>query len=102
MRNPVETKVVAATAGSGVGAVVGTFAIWLLGVTVWNQSNASDNASAAIAAVPAPVQGIVLLGISTILAFLSGLLAPHTPRLTGYRLSPVVTPGEVQRDADAT
>jgi hypothetical protein len=80
MASRVETKVVAATVGSGGGAAIGTFGLWLLGVTVWHESNAADNASNAIAAVPAPVSGLLLLVVAGVGAYVSGWLAPHTSR----------------------
>jgi hypothetical protein len=72
VRAPIETKVVAATAG----AAVGEFVLWLLGVTVWHVSSAADHASQAVGAVPTPVSALILMGATA----LAGYFAPHTPR----------------------
>lgn len=80
MKRPVETKVIAATAGSAVsGSTVGTFVVWLMGVTFWHASTDADKATAAIAAVPIPVVALVLLIVGSVGAGVAGYLAPHTP-----------------------
>jgi hypothetical protein len=91
--NRLETKVVAATGGSGAGATVATFVLWLLGVTVWGVSNSADHAGDAIAAVPSPVAGLILIVVSALGAALGGWLAPHTPQtvtINGQTLQPVI------------
>ena len=79
-RFPVESKVYAATIGSGAGSIVGTFVLWLLGVSIFGGQATADQAAAAVAAVPAPVSGFVLLVLSAGGSFLAGYLARHTPR----------------------
>jgi hypothetical protein len=93
MAAPVETKVVAATAGSGVGAILATFTLWLLGVFVWDVSADAAQADKAIAAVPTPVAGLVLVMLSAVAAAIGGWLAPHTSR---------TPPPEVSRPAGNT
>ena len=81
--NKVETKVVAATAGSGAGAVLASFGLWMLGVTVWHVDSGADHAGEAVAAVPSPVAGLILLVVSGLGAAVAGWLAPHTPQPPG-------------------
>lgn len=80
MANPIETKVIAATTGSGVGAAIGVFIIWLLGVLVWHGSSTSAEVANTMAAVPTPVADLILIAISVGSAFLGGYVAPHTHR----------------------
>jgi hypothetical protein len=58
----IETKVVSATAGSGAGAVVSTFIVWLLGATIWDAGTGASDVDKAIAAVPTPVSANVTDG----------------------------------------
>lgn len=83
MLNSIESKVIAATAGSGLGAAAGTFILWVLGVCVWHTPGNAEKAATAVAAVPTPVSAIVLLLITVAGAGLSGYLAPHTSRTPG-------------------
>jgi hypothetical protein len=76
----IETKVLAAAAGGGVGGAVGAFILWLLGVLVWHQSSAAVDAPTAVAAVPPPVSELLLVLLAAGFAALGGYLAPHTPR----------------------
>lgn len=69
---PVESKVAAATLGTGAGAVVSTFVIWGLDELFWNGAASPD--------VPLPVVGIVTLAITSLVTFLAGYNAKHTPR----------------------
>lgn len=80
MSSPTETKVVAGAAGSGAGAALGTFTLWLLGVTVWHVPNTADKAGDAIGAVPTPVAALLLLVVSAFGSYLAGYLAPHSFR----------------------
>ena len=77
---PVETKVVAGTAGAGAGAVVSQFVLWLLGCWAWGASWAAEKAVDAVAAVPGPVSALIVLVITVIGAYIAGWLAPHTHR----------------------
>lgn len=76
----VETKVIAATAGGGAGAVVGTFLLWIMGAGLWHAGWSAEQAVAATSAVPGPVAALVPLLVTVAGAFLGGYLAPHTPR----------------------
>jgi len=76
----IEAKVIAAAAGSGVGAAVGTFLLWLLGATVWGAPGDAGHAAAAAAAVPEPVGALLVIVIGATGAALAGYAAPHTPR----------------------
>lgn len=76
----IETKVIAATAGSGFGAACSSFLLWDLGVNFWGVSNTAGAAGAAIAAVPAPVSVVVALLVSAGCTALAGYATPHTHR----------------------
>lgn len=78
--NPIEGKVWAATVGTGAGAVVSGFVVWLLGVLVWQAPFTSEGATQAVASVPGPVVAIVGLVITVGGAFIGGYSAKHTPR----------------------
>lgn len=77
----IETKVIAAAAGSGGGAAVGSFVLWLLGVAAWGAPSAADHAGQAMAAVPSPVSALVLVILAAAGGLTSGYAAPHTSRL---------------------
>lgn len=76
----IESKVAIAAAGGGVGGVLATFLLWLLGVTLWHVSASAGSADLAIAAVPAPVSAVLLTVLPAALSLLGGYLAPHTAR----------------------
>lgn len=76
----IETKVLTAASGAGLGSAVGSFLLWLLGVLVWHQSASAESAAAAIGAVPSPVSLLVLAVLAVLGSFISGYLAPHTKR----------------------
>ena len=80
MKGPVEAKVYAALAGGGIGGALGSFLLWLLGVSVWHVSSSAPQSAAANAAVPPPVADLLLILLPGGLAWLAGYLAPHTPR----------------------
>lgn len=84
MTDTIESKVYAATLGSGAGTILSGFLLWLLGITIWHSSSAATDAVAAVAAVPAPVAAVVTLLLAIGGTFIGGYLAPHTSR-------PVVT-----------
>jgi hypothetical protein len=77
---PIESKVYGGTIGTGAGAVISAFVVWLLGVTVWGAPPDSPGATEALAAVPSPVAAIVGLLITVGGSFVGGYLARHTPR----------------------
>lgn len=80
--NPISPKTVAATAGAGLGAAVSSLIIWLLGVTLWGQPATANTVDAAVAAVPSPVSGLVLLIVTAASAGLSGYKVTDPLRLT--------------------
>jgi hypothetical protein len=80
MNGPIETKVKAGSIGAAAGGALATFGLWLLGVGVWDASNDADAAAAAVVSVPAPVAGLVLLGVPALVSFLAGRAARHTFR----------------------
>jgi hypothetical protein len=99
--NPVETKVIAAIAGGGLGGAIGQFLLWLLGVFVWHASDAADKATEATAAVPGPVSVLLVALVAAGGAGLAGYAAPHTPRVAPSDGGPGImsvspTSGDVQ------
>jgi hypothetical protein len=80
--NPVSPKVVASTAGAGLGAVLSSFIIWGLGVLIWKEPPTADAVNAAVAAVPAPVSGMILLIISVLGAAIPGYQVKDPTRIT--------------------
>lgn len=67
---PVEAKVVSAAIGGGSAtAALTSFLVYVLGETVY-----------AGQAVPAPVVGMVTIIIAWAAVYVTGFLAPHTPR----------------------
>jgi hypothetical protein len=80
--NPISPKVIASTAGAGVGAALSALVIWILGVTVWDQAGGADSVNAAMAAVPAPVSNIIALLITAAVAAVSGWRVTDTHRVT--------------------
>ncbi len=85
----VESKVYAATLGSGAGAILSGFLLWVLGVTFWHSGSSATNAVAAAAAVPAPVAALVALVLTIGGTFASGFAAPHTSRPDLARVLPL-------------
>jgi hypothetical protein len=69
MAAPVETKVTAATAGAGVGAVLSTFILWALDALVFKG-----------AGVPEALVGVVTVVVSALSAYIAGWQAKHTTR----------------------
>lgn len=77
----IETKVIAAFAGSGIAAATGQLILWLLAIFVWHQPNTAKAATDAVSAVPEPVATWILIALAGIGAFLGGYFAPHTVRV---------------------
>lgn len=92
--NTPTSKVLAATVGGGAGATVAAFLLWLLGVLAWGAPATADAATAAVAAVPAPVAGVVLLGVSAAGAFIAGYWKTET-------IAGVLGRGDGEHRADA-
>lgn len=80
MSTTIETKVIAAASGAGAGAIIGSFLTWLIGVTVFGASATAQSAVLAVAAVPGPVAGLVVLVVTVAGSAAGGFLAPHTSR----------------------
>jgi hypothetical protein len=80
--NPVSPKVVASAAGAGVGSALSSLIVWLLGVLVWKQPATAAAVSDAVAAVPSPVAGLILLGVTAASAAVPGYRATDTARAT--------------------
>lgn len=90
----IETKVIAAAAGSGVGAAAGGFLLWLAGVLIWHQPNSAGAAAATVAAVPTPVSGLVLILLAVAGSAVSGYAAPHTNVAAGAHSAGSVPVGD--------
>lgn len=80
MNTTIETKVIAATAGGGIGAAVGQFLLWGMGVVFWGASANADKSTEALAAVPAPVSILLVTIVAAVGALAAGFWAPHTSR----------------------
>ena len=76
----IESKVIAAAAGSGLGAALSAFLLWVVGVTAFGASSAADQVPKALAAVPEPVGALLAILVAIVGAFIGGYAAPHTPR----------------------
>jgi len=85
---PVSPKVVAAAAGAGAGATVAAFLIWLLGAWLWSAGWAADQVDNALAAVPWPVSGLVLLVITVAGAAVPGYQTVDPARNVAREASP--------------
>jgi hypothetical protein len=75
-----ETKVIAAAAGSGLAAALSAFLLWLVGVLAFGASSGADQVPKALAAVPEPVGGLLAILVAIGGAFIGGYAAPHTHR----------------------
>lgn len=75
--NPTSPKVTAASlgaaGGAGAGAVVSTLVLWIIGVSVPSYGVPADanHVGDAIAAVPSPIAGAILLVLSIVGAYVS-------------------------------
>jgi hypothetical protein len=76
----IETKVIAAAAGSGLGAALSAFLLWVLGITAFGASSAADQVPKALAAVPEPVGALLAILVAIGAAGIGGYVAPHTHR----------------------
>ena len=76
----IETKVIAAAAGSGLGAALSAFLLWVLGVTAFGAPGNADQVAKALAAVPEPVGALLAILVAIGGAFIGGYVAPHTHR----------------------
>lgn len=83
--NPISPKVVAASAGAGLGGVAATAILWVLGATFFDAGWSAANASDAIAAVPLPLSGVIV-----------GMVGVVTAGLPGYRTNDPVRAAGVQ------
>ncbi|HEY9416162.1 MAG TPA: hypothetical protein VIQ30_15480 [Pseudonocardia sp.] len=69
----VETKVKASAAGAGLGAAVGAFACWILDAHLLTPAIEGD--------LPEAVTVLVMTAAAAGVAWVSGYIAKHTPRL---------------------
>ena len=76
----IESKVIAAAAGSGLGAALSAFLLWVVGVTAFGASSTADQVPKALAAVPEPVGALLAILVAIVGAFIGGYAAPHTSR----------------------
>lgn len=90
MNTPIRPKVLAATLGAGAGATISAFVLWLLGVLVWRAHGGAPSATVAVAAVPGPVSGVVLLAVTLGLTFAAGYTKSDG---TGADTAPAADPG---------
>ncbi len=99
----IEAKVIAAAAGSGLGAAVGTFLLWALGATVWGAPADAGHAATAAAAVPEPVGALLVIVVGILGAAVAGYAAPHTPRpdLHGQPASAAAEPAAASTESAA-
>ena len=88
--NPVSPKVLAAAAGAGAGAAVSTAALWALGAGVWGAGWGADQVDNALAAVPTPLSGLVLLVVTIVGAALPGYRATDPERIPSADSSDLV------------
>lgn len=95
LTNALETKVVAGAAGAGLGGVLTSFVVWLLGVLIWHASSSALDAGAAITSVPTPVSLLVGALLTAVLSFVAGYRAPHTSRAPGAHSTDSATPASV-------
>ncbi|MET0930609.1 MAG: hypothetical protein ABWX74_13900 [Aeromicrobium sp.] len=85
-QNPISPKAVASTGGAGLGAAIATLVTWILGVTLWDASSAAGNVAEAMASVPTPVSGVIILVIPAAVAAISGWLTTDPHRVTTDQL----------------
>lgn len=90
-QNPVSPKAIASTAGAGIGAAVTTLMTWIFGVVFWNADSSAAKAAAAIATVPAPISGVVMLVIPAALAAVAGWKVTDLHRVTANELNQLRT-----------
>lgn len=95
MLSRIETKVWAGLAGLMTGGALGSFVVWLLGVTVWGVPFDADHADTAVQAVPWPVDGLVPLLLG---ALFGGAAAYQAPPSNNAGNNAV---GEAMPDTDA-
>lgn len=69
MSAPIETKVIAATSGAGVGTAISGFILWILDTYAFGDVPVPD-------AIVVLVWAVVPISVT----FLSGFFAKHTPR----------------------
>jgi hypothetical protein len=100
MKAPIETKVIAAAGGAGLGGAFGTFVLWLLGVTFWHSSAAADKATEAVSSVPQPVAALIVIVVALIGSAIAGYVAPHTSR-PDLHAAPILGKALVDEPGDA-
>jgi hypothetical protein len=83
--NPVSPKLWTAAVGAGAGATVSTLLIWLIGAGVFNAGWTSERVNDAIAAVPFPLAGFILLLVTLAGTMLGAYLKADPLRLPTLR-----------------
>lgn len=78
MLKTIETKVIAAVAGTIGGGVLGKFILWLVAVLAFHAPPVADKAGAAIAAVPDPVSTLIFVLVAGLGTAIGGYSAPHS------------------------
>ena len=68
----ISPKVLAATGGAGLGAVVSPFVIWLVGVLVFGVPGDAIHQAEAMAAVPSVVNSLIIALLAVVGAFVPG------------------------------
>ena len=76
---PTIPEVRAAGSGAGAGGVISLAVVWLLGCWVWGASWSADKATDALAAVPFPINALIVATFAKVGGWLSGWLAHHSP-----------------------
>jgi hypothetical protein len=79
-RNPVSPKVVAGAAGAGFGQALAWLCLWVLGASVWRAGWSADAADNAIAAVPWPLAGFILVTLTVLLSAIPGYVTTDPAR----------------------
>lgn len=79
--NPTSPKVIGAVIGAAGGVTLSTLVLWVIGVVAFGASSDAGLATGAVAAVPAPLAGAVLLAITVALTFLPGYTVTDPMRL---------------------
>lgn len=72
VQNPLSPKVIAAAAGAGAGATLGTLLLWIIGAAAFGGGWSADQAMTAVASVPGPLAAGVLLAVTIAGAALPG------------------------------
>lgn len=100
VQNPLSPKVVAAAAGAGAGATVATLLLWIIGAGVFGGGWSAEHVDNALAAVPLPLSGFVLLLVTVAGAAFPGYNVADPNRVT-TKEAELVDAGALLPDAAA-